>query len=125
MNSNVLATDASAANSHDRKPSPPTISRPRLFKWTIIILVIISMIGEPQLEDWVRAMISHYKQPSFITTVHVFFKSITLLYNMTLGGYAAWAFLTYTRIRGSQHDSTGRSARQQLDAPQDTKDAAS
>jgi hypothetical protein len=91
----------------------------------LIILVVISMVGKPQLTDWVQAVISYNKEPSLEIMIDVFFTSSTLLYNMVLGGYATWAFLTYTRIRGSQHDNTGRRSGQQTDAPRDMKGAAS
>jgi hypothetical protein len=109
MRSSVLAMDGPKAKSHDPNTLRPTPRLSRLSKWGLIILVITSviMISKPQVKDWGDALISFSKQPSVNNVAGIFFTTITLLYSMTLGGYAAWAFLTYTRIQPSRDADLG------------------
>jgi hypothetical protein len=80
--------------------------RPRLIKWTITIMVAFSMIGKPQLKDWGNASILYYNHPSLYNSIDVFFTTVTLLYYMILGGYAAWASLSSLQSQGRKQKGT-------------------
>jgi hypothetical protein len=101
-------TSASGLSDNRATTTASKSARLRQLKWTITIMVALSMIGKPQLLDWVNASILYYNHPSFYYSIDVFFTSIPLLYYMILGGYAAWAFLSNLQRQGRGQTGTIR-----------------